>query len=172
LLPVEFERPAEPVPEALLLELPLRPVLLPLVPEPDVSAEVMPDAPVPELPAPEVPVPEVPLMSVVPVVDPVTPEVPVVDDPDPEVSGEELPDVPVPDMPIEPVVEPVEPEPELPRVLDVAVPVFDPVLVEPVADELDRPPPAPIEVSSMLRRDRQSALAGVVMAARASKAVV
>src|SRR3954468_2676305 len=62
LLPVEFEPelvPAEPVPEALLLELPLRPVLLPLVPEPDVSAEVMPDAPVPELPAPEVPVPGV-----------------------------------------------------------------------------------------------------------------
>jgi hypothetical protein len=59
---------------------------------------------------------------------------------------------------LEPEVVPVEPVPE--------------ALLELLAGELDRPPPAPIEVSSMIRHDRQSALAVVTVGARASKAVV
>jgi len=173
LMPVVTPLPELPLMPVLapLPELPLMPVVAPVAPDPEVSAEVVPDAPVPDAPTPEVPL--------MPVVEPLlVPEavVPVLDDPAPEASAEGVPEALVPELPVvplDPFVDPVEPVPvpELARVLDAVPPVFDPVLVEPVA-ELDKPPPAPIEVSSMLRRDRQSALAGVMKVAKASKAVV
>jgi hypothetical protein len=165
---------------------------VPVLPE----LAAVPDDPLPVLPPAVTPDPLVPL-----VVEPVLPDEAEGDMLDPllEVSDVPVPELAVPEplRPAEPLVpellrvlppdefavprldeadepeEPVVPEPlvELPSVLPVALELFDPLPAEPVAELPDDPAPL-IEVSSMLRRERQSALADVVTAASASRAVV